>query len=47
MHFKFWSVNAIIALQLHQTVCVNTSNAASDAAVSSAVDRSFVNTNFI
>ncbi len=40
MHFKYCSVNAIMAPQLHQTVCVNTSNAASDAAsVSSAVER--------
>ncbi len=40
MHFKFCSVNAFMAPQLHQTVCVNTSNAISDAAsVSSAVER--------
>ncbi len=41
-------VNAIMAPQLHQTVCVNASNTTSDAAsVSSAVERSFVNSNFI
>ncbi len=40
MHLKFCSVNALMAPQLHQTVCVNASNATSDAAsVSSAVER--------
>ncbi len=48
MHLKCCSVNAFMAPQLHQTVCVNASNAASDAAsVSSLVERKFVNTNFI
>ncbi len=32
MHSKVCSVNAFMAAQLHQTVCVNTSNATSDAA---------------
>ncbi len=40
MHFNFFSVNAFMAPQLHQTVCVNASNATSDAAsVSSEVER--------
>ncbi len=32
MHLIFLRVNAFMAAQLHQTVCVNTSNATSDAA---------------
>ncbi len=40
MHLKCCSVNAFMAPQLHQTVCVNTSNTTSDAAsVSSAVGK--------
>ncbi len=40
MHLKLCSVNAIMAPQFHQTVCVNASNTTADAAsVSSAVER--------